>query len=182
MSRIGKKPITVPANVEITIEKGLLKAKGPKGELTMDFDAQNVSFTLEGTELTVARANDSKTARSRHGLYRSLAANLIEGVEKGFVKKLEIIGVGYRGAMKGSVLELNLGYSHPINYEIPEGVSAEFEKDAPNTLVISGIDKQKVGQAAAEIREFRKPEPYKGKGIRYQGEYIIRKAGKSATK
>ncbi len=182
MSRIGNKPIVVPAEVEVLVEAGALRMKGSKGELTVSFDAKAVAFELKDGELRVTRKNELKDSRAKHGLYRSLAANAIGGVKDGYQKKLEIIGVGYRGALKGSEIELNLGYSHPINYAIPAGVTAEFDKENTNLLVISGIDKQLVGQVAAEIREFRKPEPYKGKGIRYQDEYIYRKAGKSAAK
>lgn len=182
MSRIGKKPILLPEGVEVTIEKNVLRFKGKKGELTMDFDPQYVTFALEDGVLTATRVDESRTSVSRHGLYRSLAANCAEGVANGFQKKLEIIGVGYRGVVKGSAIEFNLGFSHPVIHEIPAGITAEFEKENPNTLVISGIDKQLVGQVAADIRQYRKPEPYKGKGIRYQGEYILRKAGKSNAK
>jgi len=182
MSRIGKQPITIAEGVEITVDPGVLTVKGSKGELKVEFDASAVSISIADGVLTVARNNDSKDARSKHGLYRTLTANAIEGVSKGYEKRLEIIGVGYRGAIKGNAVELNLGFSHSITHPIPEGVKAEFDKEAPNTLIVSGINKQLVGQVAAEIRSYRKPEPYKGKGIRYQGEYIYRKAGKSAAK
>lgn len=182
MSRIGKKPVILPEGVEVVLNPGQLQFKGKMGELTLDYDADYVTFKQEDGQLVVTRNDDSKAARSFHGLYRSLAANCVEGVSAGFQKKLDIIGVGYRGAVKGTGVELNLGFSHPINYAIPEGIKAEFEKENPNTLVISGIDKQLVGKVAAEIRAFRKPEPYKGKGIRYQGEYVVRKAGKSNAK
>lgn len=182
MSRIGKKPILLPEGVQVSIEETTLRFTGKKGELTMEFDPQYVSFALEDGVLVATRKDETRTSVSRHGLYRSLAANCIEGVSNGFEKKLEIIGVGYRGAVKGNSIEFNLGFSHPVVHAIPEGITAEFEKENPNTLVISGIDKQLVGQVAADIREYRKPEPYKGKGIRYQGEYILRKAGKSNAK
>jgi len=182
MSRIGKLPVTIPENVELTLENDSLKAKGPKGELSMNFDPAYVSLKQEDGQLIVERKNDSKTARARHGLYRNLARNLMIGVTEGFSKTLEIKGVGYRGALKGNVLELNLGFSHPINHQIPEGVTIAFEEKSQTILTVSGIDKQKVGQTAAEIRSYRKPEPYKGKGIKYSDEHIARKAGKSVAK
>lgn len=146
----------------------------------MSYDAAFVSFAQEGDTLTVTRADDTKNCRARHGLYRSLAANAIEGVVNGYSKTLEIKGVGYRGAPKGAGIELQLGFSHPIQFDLPEGVKAEFTKENANILVISGISKQLVGQAAANIRALKKPEPYKGKGIRYIDEHVVRKAGKSA--
>ena len=182
MSRIGKKPITVPENIEVTIEGATLRTKGPKGELSMPFEEKYVSFKLEDGTLTVSRKDDSKSARARHGLYRSLAANLIEGVLNGFSKKLEIRGVGYRAVLQGSAINFNLGYSHPISFQIPEGVQIEFDKENQNIFTISGNNKQLVGQVAANIRSFRKPEPYKGKGIRYVDEQVARKAGKSGAK
>ncbi len=182
MSRIGKKPITVPSGVEITLNEKEVIVKGSKGELIVSFEPEFVTLSLADGVLSVDRKDDSKPARSRHGLYRSLVSNAIEGVSEGYTKTLEIHGVGYRGAVKGKQIELNLGYSHPIIFDIPEGITIEFDKDAPNTFRVSGIDKQLVGQVAANIREFRKPEPYKGKGIRYSDEYVVRKAGKSAAK
>ena len=182
MSRIGKKPVSVPSNVEVSIEADILKVKGPKGELTVPFESTYVSFSKEEDFISVTRANDTKPARARHGLYRSLLANAIEGVINGFAKSLEIKGVGYRGALKGSGIEFQLGFSHPILFELPEGITVEFDKKNANLLTISGISKQLVGQVAANIRALRKPEPYKGKGIRYTDEYVVRKAGKSAAK
>lgn len=182
MSRIGKLPIAVPENVEITLGETTVKAKGAKGELSLEFDPAYVSFKQEDGQILVERKNDTKEARSRHGLYRNLVRNLIEGVTQGFAKTLEIKGVGYRGALKGNVLELNLGFSHPISYKIPEGITITFEEKSQNILTVSGIDKQLVGQTAAEIRSYRKPEPYKGKGIKYSDEQIARKAGKSVAK
>jgi large subunit ribosomal protein L6 len=182
MSRIGKLPIAIPENVEVILDQGNVKVKGPKGELALDFDETRVSIKQEAEQIFVERKNESKEARSRHGLYRSLIQNLIEGVTDGFSKTLEIKGVGYRGALKGNVLELNLGFSHPIHYQIPEGITVTFEEKSQNILTISGINKQQVGQTAAEIRSFRKPEPYKGKGIKYSDEQIARKAGKSVAK
>jgi len=182
MSRIGKKPVSVPSGIDVSIEANFLKVKGPKGELTVPFEAEYVSFSQEADLITVTRANDTKAARARHGLYRSLLANAIEGVEKGYSKSLEIKGVGYRGALKGSVVEFQLGFSHPILFDLPEGITLEFDKKETNLFTISGINKQLVGQVAANIRAFKKPEPYKGKGIRYTDEHVVRKAGKSATK
>lgn len=182
MSRIGKLPVVIPANVEIKVDSNLVVVKGPKGELKQDFEPEFVNVAIEEGNVIVTRLNDSKTAKSRHGLYRSLIANMIEGSVNGFTKSLEIRGVGYRGKVNGSTVELNLGYSHPINYAIPEGIVAEFDKEQNNVLHINGINKQLVGQVASNIRSFRKPEPYKGKGIRYVGEHVAMKAGKSAAK
>lgn len=182
MSRIGKRPISVPENVDVQISTDSVTVQGPKGKLTTAFEPQFVTVKKDDKLLTVTPVNDTKTAAARHGLYRSLIANLIEGVVNGFSKKLEIKGVGYRAALKGKTLELSLGYSHPINYELPEGIDVAFEEKSQTNFTISGIDKQLVGHVAAEIRSFRKPEPYKGKGIRYAGEYILRKAGKSVKK
>lgn len=180
MSRIGKKPVAVADNIEITLDTSTLKMKGPKGELSLTFEPEYVSFTQEAGALQVNRANDTKAARARHGLYRSLAANMVEGVTNGFAKTLEIKGVGYRAALKGKTLEMNLGFSHPVIYDLPEGVDVSFDEKNQNIFTISGIDKQQVGQVASEIRSFRKPEPYKGKGVMYLNEDIARKAGKSA--
>jgi large subunit ribosomal protein L6 len=182
MSRIGKKPVSVPSGVEVSIETNLLKVKGSKGELTVPFESEYVSFAQEGDVINVTRASDTKVARARHGLYRSLLANAIEGVANGYSKSLEIKGVGYRGALKGTGIELQLGFSHPIFLELPEGIKIEFDKKNINLFTVSGIDKQLVGQVAANIRAFKKPEPYKGKGIRYTDEHVVRKAGKSAAK
>ncbi|MCF7917658.1 50S ribosomal protein L6 [Candidatus Gracilibacteria bacterium] len=182
MSRIGKLPITVPKDVEITLGSNSITVKGAKGQLSMPFEPAFISWKLENGVLTVDRKNEEKTTRARHGLYRNLAQNLVLGVTEGFSKTLEIKGVGYRGALKGNVLELSLGYSHPISYNIPENITVKFEEKSQNILTISGIDKQLVGQTAAEIRSFRKPEPYKGKGIKYSDEIIARKAGKSVSK
>lgn len=172
-------PVTVPAGVEITIGKTNVKVKGPKGEMTMAYESAFVSFAQGDGDVTVTRADDTKTSRARHGLYRALLHNLIVGVTEGFAKTLEIRGVGYRAALQGKQLVLNLGYSHPINYNLPEGIEVKFAEKENNIFTVSGMDKQKVGQVAAEIRSFRKPEPYKGKGIRYKDEYVARKAGKS---
>ena len=180
MSRIGKQIIVIPSGVEVTLEGAHVKVKGSKGELTMDFDPSvQVVKTEEG--IRIKRSSDEPHVRSLHGLTRALLANMVKGVSEGFEKRLEIIGVGYRAQVSGKKLTLNLGFSHPIDLTIPEGLSAEMDKEAKNTLVISGIDKQLVGQFAANIRGFRPPEPYKGKGIRYVDEYVARKAGKSAA-
>ncbi len=182
MSRIGNKPVSVPSGIEVSIETNLLKIKGPKGELAVPFEAEYVSFAQESDMINVTRTNDTKAARARHGLYRSLLANAIEGVEKGYSKSLEIKGVGYRGALKGSGVEFQLGFSHPVQFDLPKEIKLEFDKKDANLFTISGISKQLVGQVAANIRALKKPEPYKGKGIRYTDEHVVRKAGKSAAK
>ena len=175
MSRLGKKPVPVPNGVTVTIDGQSIKVKGPKGELAFDA-TDDVSIEMSDEGVTVKPRNDSKQARSAWGMSRTMIANLMTGVEKGFEKRLEITGVGYRAALQGNVLQLALGYSHDVNYQIPQGIKIECPK--PTEITVSGIDKQQVGQVAAEIREYRGPEPYKGKGIRYAGEYIFRKAGK----
>ncbi|MDR0500692.1 MAG: 50S ribosomal protein L6 [Coriobacteriales bacterium] len=177
MSRIGKQPIPVPAGVEVTIDGQLVKVKGSKGQLSQEF-LKYVTIKQDGDVLLVERIDDSREARSAHGLSRTLLSNMVVGVSSGFFKKLEIIGVGYRAALKGNDLELQLGYSHPVLVQAPEGIS--FEVPAPTQITVNGIDKQQVGQIAADIRKWRKPEPYKGKGIRYEGEYVRRKLGKAA--
>ncbi len=183
MSRIGNKPVVVPSGVEISIQDDVLSVKGAKGTLTQKFEPEYVSLKIEDGQLLVSRKDDSKEAKSRHGLYQSLAQNLVDGVSNGFSKTLEIKGVGYRVALKGKILEMQLGFSHPINFNIPEGIEISFPDEKNNNIVmISGINKQLVGQVAANIREYRKPEPYKGKGIRYIDEQVARKAGKSAAK
>ena len=177
MSRVGKAPITIPSGVEVTIADGHVTVKGPKGQLTQEVPGDITLRQDDGT-VVVERPDDSRTNRSLHGLVRALVANMVEGVTNEFTKELEIIGVGYRATAKGNDgLELALGYSHPITYSAPAGVT--FEVPSPTSIVVRGIDKQQVGQVAAEIRKFRKPEPYKGKGVRYKGEYVIRKAGKA---
>ncbi len=180
MSRIGKLPIEIPSGVEVKFANGVLTVKGPKGELTQDINPL-VKLEIADNQITVVPLEETKEARSFHGLFRSLASNMVEGVTKGFQKRLEINGVGYRAQVQGKKIVLNLGFSHPIEYQIPEGITAEMDKEKPNVIVISGINKQKVGQTAAEIRDFRKPEPYKGKGVKYEDEYIKRKAGKAAS-
>ena len=175
MSRIGKKPIEVPSGVTVTVAGADVTVKGPKGELALTL-VDAVEVKLEGNELTVTPKDDSQRSRAMWGMQRTLVSNLVEGVSKGFEKKLEITGVGYRAQMKGQSLALQLGYSHDVDYPVPEGI--RIETPDQTTVLISGVDKQKVGQVAAEIRSWRKPEPYKGKGIRYSGEYIYRKEGK----
>ena len=177
MSRIGKAPIPVPDKVNVTLSADTIGVKGPKGNLTMSTNPL-VEVKQEGKEIVCTRANDSKKARSAHGLVRALVANMVHGVSKGFERKLEINGVGYRAEAKGKQLVLSLGYSHPIEYPLPDGVTAKVEK---NIITIEGIDKQVLGAVAADIRGFRPPEPYKGKGIKYVEERILRKVGKAAS-
>jgi len=177
MSRIGKAPITVPSGVEVRIAGSSITVKGPKGELTRELPEQ-ISVSQDDGVLTVERVNDERKSRALHGLVRSLIANMVTGVSEGFRKDLDIVGVGYRAAAKGSSeLELSLGFSHPVLVKAPEGI--EFNVPQPTRIEVLGIDKQLVGQVAADIRAWRKPEPYKGKGIRYVDEYVRRKAGKA---
>jgi large subunit ribosomal protein L6 len=175
MSRIGKQPVAIPAGVTADVAGQAISVKGPKGTLQFTLP-DDVGATLEAGKLTIDPRDDSKRARAMWGMSRSLLANLVAGVTKGFERKLEITGVGYRASIQGKNLQLLLGYSHEIHYPIPEGIAIVTPK--PTEIVITGIDKQKVGQVAAEIRGYRPPEPYKGKGIRYAGEYIFRKEGK----
>jgi len=175
MSRIGKKPVTIPSGVTASIDGNVLSVKGPKGTLTLGLSDQ-ITYAVEDGTISVKPANDGKIARSHWGMQRTLVSNLVEGVTQGFTKVLEITGVGYRATAQGKVLKLQLGYSHDVNFDVPEGI--EIKTPDNTTVEISGIDKQKVGQVAAEIRRWRKPEPYKGKGIKYRGEYIFRKEGK----
>lgn len=175
MSRIGKKPIEIPSGVTVELSNSDLTVKGPKGVLAMQI-LDEVEVAINDGSVDVAPRDESKLARSRWGMQRTLISNLVEGVTKGFSKKLEISGVGYRAQMKGSSLALQLGFSHDVDYPVPEGITIKCPDQT--TIEISGMDKQKVGQVAAEIRSYRKPEPYKGKGIRYEGEYIFRKEGK----
>jgi large subunit ribosomal protein L6 len=177
MSRIGKQPIPVPAGVEVTIDGTEVKVKGPKGELSQSISPL-ITTKLEDGQVIVERVDDSRDARAYHGLYRTLVSNMVVGVSEGFSKNLEIIGVGYRASLKGKDLELLLGYSHPVLVKAEDGIT--FEVPAPTQIKVLGIDKQKVGQVAADIRKWRKPEPYKGKGIRYEGEHVRRKLGKAA--
>ena len=178
MSRIGKQPITVPSGVDVTIAGAHVTVKGPKGQLEHEI-VGGVAVEREGDTLVVSRVDDSRSNRSLHGLQRSLINNMVVGVSDGFAKELEIVGVGYRAAAQGSdALELALGFSHPVRVQAPAGVT--FEVPQPTRIVVRGFDKQLVGQVAADIRKIRKPEPYKGKGIRYSDERVLRKAGKSA--
>ncbi|MFA6114246.1 MAG: 50S ribosomal protein L6 [Sphingomonas sp.] len=175
MSRIGKKPVAIPSGTTATIEGQQLSVKGPKGTLSMPL-REEITYVLEDGGISVNPANDTKRARAFWGMQRTLVQNLITGVSDGFTKKLLINGVGYRADAKGRVLNLKLGYSHDVNIDVPEGI--EVKTPDNTTVEISGTDKQKVGQLAAEIRQWRKPEPYKGKGIKYDGEFIFRKEGK----
>jgi large subunit ribosomal protein L6 len=181
MSRVGKKVIEIPAGVKAAIDNGYFRVEGPKGKLSTLIPSE-ISVSLEGSSLSFSRDSEAGPIRAKHGLARALAANCVEGVTKGFQKKLQVLGVGYRVSVSGNVVELHLGYSHPINFSLPAGISAVAEQDRQTksiVLTIEGIDKQLVGQVAADIRALRKPEPYKGKGVRYLGEQILRKAGKS---
>ena len=175
MSRIGKKPVAIPSGVTANIEGNTLSVKGPKGTLTMGL-SDLIDYKVEGDEISVMPANDTKQARAYWGMQRTLVSNLVEGVTEGFSKTLEINGVGYRAQAQGKTLKLQLGYSHDVDLPVPEGL--EVKTPDQTTVIVSGNDKQAVGQFAAEIRRWRKPEPYKGKGIKYQGEYIFRKEGK----
>jgi len=177
MSRIGKQPIPVPDGVEITIEPELVKVKGPKGELE-ERVSRDIGVAQENGEVVVTRSTDRGEHRALHGLTRSLIANMVEGVTNGFEKRLEIQGVGYRAQLQGNKLVLALGYSHPVEMNAPAGI--DFEVPQPTRIVVRGISKQVVGEVAANIRKQRPPEPYKGKGIRYEGEYVARKVGKRA--
>ncbi|MCW3804302.1 50S ribosomal protein L6 [Plebeiibacterium marinum] len=181
MSRIGKQPISVPAGVTVTVKDNLVTVKGPKGELVQQVNPEMNVEVSEG-QVEVKRPSDSKEHRSQHGLYRSLINNMVEGVSQGFVKKMELVGVGYRATNQGQLLELTLGYSHPIHLELPTEIKVEAVTDRKSNPIITleSADKQLLGQVCAKIRSLRKPEPYKGKGIKFVGEQIRRKAGKSA--
>ena len=179
MSRIGKMPVPIPANVQVNIDGRTIRVKGPKGELTREVRPE-VSLNVEDNTLFVERASEGNKDRAFHGLTRALVANMVTGVTEGYRKTLEIIGVGYRAEKKGNALVLTVGYSHQVTYPEPKGIS--LSTTSPTVVVIEGIDKQQVGQVAAEIRSVRPPEPYKGKGIRYQGEQVRRKAGKTGAK
>ena len=178
MSRIGKRPIPVPENVNVSVEGNKVKVKGPKGELSLDVHP-DISVKLEDNVIKVERPTNSSMHKALHGTMAALIRNMIRGVTEGYTVVLELVGLGYRASVKGKNLELNLGYSHPINYPIPDDVKIEVKE---NKIYVSGIDKQRVGQVAAEIRSFRKPNPYKGTGIRYEGEQLKLKPGKSAGK
>lgn len=179
MSRIGKRPIPVPKNVTVTIDGQSVKVKGPKGELSRILPGE-VIVAQEGETVTITRRDESRAARQRHGLCRTLVANMVDGVSQGFSKRLEIQGVGYRAAVQGKNLNLSMGFSHPVNIEPPDGIS--FAVEGTTNVIISGIDKEIVGNTAAKVRAVRPPEPYKGKGIRYAGEVVRRKVGKAGKK
>ena len=175
MSRIGKLPIQIPSGVTITVDSDAIAVKGPKGELTVPH-LSDVTVTVDGSVASVVRKDDERIAKSQHGLQRTLLNNAVEGVTKGFEKRLEVNGIGFRVASSNNELDMALGFSHPVKYKAPEGVNITNDK---MTIIVSGIDKQQVGQVAAEIRALKKPEPYKGKGIKYADEQILRKAGKT---
>ncbi len=176
MSRIGKMPIAVPAGVDVDIDGSTVHVKGPKGELVRTVNPV-IAVTMDDGEITCTRPDDTRESKSLHGLTRSLISNMIEGVSNGYSKKLELVGVGYRASLKGSRLEMQLGYSRAVSVAAPEGIT--FEVPSQTEIIVSGSSKEQVGQVAADIRNWRKPEPYKGKGIRYEGEYVRRKAGKA---
>ncbi len=178
MSRIGNKPISVPSSVDVTIDGNRVSVKGPKGTLARELP-ELIVVARDGDDVVVSRPNDQPKVRSLHGLTRSLVANMVAGVTDGFVKELDIVGVGYRAAAKGQGIEIQVGYSHPVEVQPPDGIT--FEVPQPTRIVVRGIDKELVGQVAADIRKIRKPEPYKGKGIRYVDEYVRRKAGKTGA-
>ena len=176
MSRIGKAPIEIPAGVEVTVEGNLVRVKGPKGELSREINPA-MTVTIENGALRVSRPSDEREHKALHGLTRTLIANMVEGVTKGYSRALELVGTGYRAAKTGNKLTLSVGYSHPVVFDPPAGI--EFQVPAPNQVIVTGIDKQLVGQVAADIRATRPPEPYLGKGIKYVGEHIRRKEGKA---
>ena len=178
MSRIGKKPVAIPGGVKVAVSSSTITIEGPKGKLNYSFDP-NFKVVVKDNSVTVTRPSDAKQDKATHGLIRSLVNNMIIGVTEGYKKELEITGVGFKAAVQGKVLNLLLSYSHPINYNIPEGITIETPK--PTIVIIKGIDKAKVGEAAAKIRDFYRPEPYKGKGIKYAGEHVRRKAGKAVA-
>ncbi len=180
MSRIGNKSVALPSGVTVELKGSAVHVKGSKGELRYDL-LPEVTVTVDGSTVIVGRKNDTKDARARHGLTRALIANMVKGVSEGYQKQLEIIGVGYKAALKGKTLVLNLGHSHPIDFDIPAEIEITQDERNKNILFIKGADKQLVGQVAARIRELRPPEPYKGKGIRYSTEHVRRKVGKAAT-
>jgi len=179
MSRIGKNPIPIPAGVEVHVGNGVVEVKGPKGSLLQSVPGR-ISVAIDGEQLVVTRDGDERNVRALHGLTRALLANAVTGVTAGFKRELDIIGVGYKAELKGNDLTLSLGFSHPVAYKVPEGVTVSYEPKA-NRLTIEGIDRQKVGQVAAEIRGIRPPDPYKGKGVKYTEEVLKRKAGKSGA-
>lgn len=178
MSRIGRKPVVIPEKVKVTVQGAVLQVQGPKGTLSMNVHPR-ITVKVEGAEVKVSRATDIQTDRALHGLTRSLIQNMIVGVTQGYSKELEIVGVGAKAAVKGNVLSMSLGFTHPIDYAFTKDVEIKCPK--PTQVLVTGMDKQRVGQVAAEIRSFYKPEPYKGKGIRYVGEYVRRKQGKAVS-
>jgi large subunit ribosomal protein L6 len=178
MSRVGRKVIVVPSGVKVSVKEAEIEVQGPKGKLTTPVPP-GISFALAGTELSCKRSNDERQQRAFHGMARALAQNAIKGVTEGFTKDLDIVGVGYRATVEGNKVVFALGYSHPVEYEVPEGIKIAIEKQT--RVTVSGIDRQKVGQVAAEIRSLRKPDPYKQKGIRYVGEILKKKAGKAGA-
>jgi large subunit ribosomal protein L6 len=178
MSRIGRKPVTIPEKVKVSIQGTTLQVQGPKGALTMSVHPR-ITVKVEGAEVKVARPTDIRTDRALHGLTRSLIQNMVLGVTQGYSKELEIVGVGMKAAVKGNMLSISLGFTHPVDY--PFGKDVEIKCPKPTSITITGMDKQRVGQVAAEIRSFMKPEPYKGKGIRYLGEHVRRKQGKAVS-
>ncbi|MCO5259189.1 MAG: 50S ribosomal protein L6 [Crocinitomicaceae bacterium] len=184
MSRIGKSPVSIPSGVEVKMDGNVITVKGSKGELTQVIDTDSVTLSIEDGTITFSRATDAPSHRAKHGLYRALVQNMVIGVSEGFKKELEVEGVGFRATATGQLLELSLGFSHPIAIELPKEikVSADTQKGKAPVVTLESHDKQLLGQAVAKIRSFRKPEPYKGKGIKYVGEIIRRKAGKSAAK
>ena len=177
MSRIGKKPITIPDGVKVLIDDGVVRAEGPKGKL-MQSMPPGMTASIENKEVLIKRGDDSRTARAIHGLTRSLVANMVTGVKNGFERKLEIVGIGYRAQMQGKSIQLALGYSHPVIFPLPDGITAEIDKQV--SLTLRGADKALLGETAAKLRSLRKPDPYKGKGIKYADEVIRRKVGKKA--
>lgn len=179
MTRKGKLPIPVPSNVEVKVAQGKLSVKGPKGHLEQEL-AEGVKVTVESNQILVSLESDAQDKRNLHGLFRTLIDNMVQGAVKGYEKKLEMVGVGYRAAVQGQTLNLQVGFSHPTNLPIPNGLEVKVDKNT--TIIINGIDNRLVGQFAATIRGIKPPEPYQGKGIRYQGEYVRRKAGKAAAK
>ncbi len=177
MSRIGKKPITIPDGVKVLIDEGVVRAEGPKGKLMQPMPP-GMTASIDNKEVLIKRGDDSRTARAIHGLTRSLVANMVTGVKSGFERKLEIVGIGYRAQMQGKSIQLALGYSHPVIFPLPDGITAEIEKQV--SLTLRGADKALLGETAAKLRSLRKPDPYKGKGIKYADEVIRRKVGKKA--
>lgn len=180
MSRIGKNAVKIPSGVTVELQGNKLKVKGPKGELIKNMNPL-MKIEIAGDEIKAVRPDNSKLGKSLHGMTRTMISNMIEGVTKGYIKKLELIGVGYRAQANKNKLNLTLGFSHPIEHVAPQGIEFKMDEEAKNIIIISGIDKEMVGETASKVRSYRKPEPYKGKGVRYQGEYVPKKAGKTAV-